>query len=83
MDDLLPTSEVAKILKISRTAILKKITSKKIAAFKVGRNYVIPKEEVLKLLGVVIGEDHKKEIDKAIKRATSEYRGAFKKLGEE
>ena len=83
MDDLLPTSEVAKILKVSRIAILKKIASKKIAAFKVGRNYVIPKEEVLKLLGAVIGEEHKKEIDRAIKRAAREYRGAFKKLGEE
>ena len=83
MNDLLSTSEVAKILKISRVAILKRITKKSIKAIKVGRNYVIPKEEVLKLLGIVIGEEHKKEIDHVIKRAAHEYREAFRKLGRE
>lgn len=83
MNDLFSTSEVAKILKVSRVAILKRITSGRIQATKVGRNYVIPKEEVLKLLGAVIGEEHKKEIDQAIQRATREYGVAFKKLGKE
>lgn len=83
MNDLFSTSEVAKILKVSRVAILKRITSGRIQATKVGRNYVIPKEEVLKLLGTVIGEEHKKEIDQAIQKATREYGVAFKKLGKE
>ena len=56
MNNLLPTSEVAKVLKISRIAVFKKIKSGEIKAEKIGRNYVIPKEEVLKALGLVIGE---------------------------
>ncbi len=83
MAEFLSTSEVAKMLKISRIAILKKISKGQIKAFKIGRNYVIPKEETLKLLGLVIGEDKKKEIDKIIHKATKEYREVFKRLGRE
>jgi excisionase family DNA binding protein len=83
MDDLLSTNETAKLLRVSRQAIQKKIRNKQLKAVKVGRNYVIPRDEVLKMLGDVIGEESKKEIDKAIKKAIGEYRGAFKKLGKE
>jgi len=83
MDDLLSTSEVGKLLKISRQAVLKKLKSKKIKAIKIGRNYAIPREEVLKLLGDVIGEESKKEINKAIRKALNEYQEVFKKLGKE
>ena len=83
MENLLSTNEVAKILKISRIAVLKKITKKQIKAVKVGRNYVIPKEEVLKALGIVIGEENKAEIDQAIKKVTKEYGDVLKKLGKE
>lgn len=83
INDLLSTIEAAKILKISRQAMLKRISSKNIKAIKVGRNYVIPRDEVLKALGEIIGEDSKNEIDKAIKKAMSEYQDAFKKLGKE
>ncbi len=51
MNNLLSTNEVATILKISRNAVFKKIQSGKIKAIKIGRNYVIQKDEVLKELG--------------------------------
>ncbi|MBM3257442.1 MAG: helix-turn-helix domain-containing protein [Candidatus Liptonbacteria bacterium] len=83
MNDFLSTIEVSKILKVSRIAVQKKIKKGQIKAMKVGRNYVVPKEEVLKALGEVIGEESKKEIDKAIQKAVREYGEAFKKLGRE
>jgi len=45
----LSTAELAKLLKVSRVAIFKKIKSGKIKGFKVGHNYVIPVEELKKL----------------------------------
>ena len=83
MDDLLSTNEAGKLLKISRQAIQKKILNKQLKAVKVGRNYVIPRDEILRALGDAIGEESKKEIDKAITKAMTEYRDAFKKLGKE
>jgi excisionase family DNA binding protein len=83
MEDFLSTAEVAKVLKVSRVAILKKITKKQIEAKKIGRNYIIPKKEVLKALGLALGDENKKEIDQAIKRALGEYGAVFKKLGKE
>jgi len=83
MTDFFSTSEVAKTLKVSRIAIHKKIMNGQIKAFKIGRNYVVPREEVLKLLGVVIGDESKREIDEAIKKAVHEYGDVFKRLGKE
>ncbi len=83
MNELLSTKEVAGILKVSRHAITKKIRSKKIKAFKIGRSYVITKEEVQKALGIMIGEESKREIDNAIKKAINEYKETFKKLSKE
>jgi excisionase family DNA binding protein len=83
MNDLLSTAQVAKALGVSRIAILQRIQNKKIKAEKVGRNYIIRKEEVLRLLGEVIGEENKKDIDKAIAKALGEYGKTFKKLGKE
>ncbi len=83
MNNLLSTSEVARVLRVSRVAVFKKIKSGEIKAEKIGRNYVIPKEEVLKALGLVIGEKSKAEIDAIIKRGVKEYGEVFKKLGKE
>ena len=41
--------ELAKLLGVSRTAIFKRIQSGQIHAEKVGRNYIIPREEYEKL----------------------------------
>ncbi len=43
--EYLSTSELAKLLGVSRIAVFKKIKSGKIKAFKIGRNYVVPIEE--------------------------------------
>ncbi|MBI2676361.1 MAG: helix-turn-helix domain-containing protein [Candidatus Yanofskybacteria bacterium] len=83
MNKLLSTLEVAKILRISRVAVFKKIKSGEIKAEKVGRNYVVSKDEVLKALGLTIGEKSKTKIDDIVKRGVKEYGDVFKKLGKE
>lgn len=77
------TSEVAEILRLSRIEIFRKIKNGKIRAEKVGRNYVIPHESIVEILGAAIGDRKKREIDKAIAKALKEYGGAFKKLAAE
>ena len=83
MNNLLSTSEIAKILKINRVNVFKKIKSGQIKAEKIGRNYIISKDEVMKALGLVIGDKSKAEIDTIIKRGVKEYGEVFKKLGKE
>lgn len=83
MNEFLSTTEVAKILEISRHAVQKRIKNKTLKATKVGRNYVIPRNEILRVLGDAIGEESKKEIDKAISKAITQYRDVFKRLGKE
>ena len=80
MNELLSTSQVAKILKISRIAVFKKIKNGEIKADNIGRNYVIHRDEVSKALGLIIGEKRKKEIDEIIKRGIKDYGEVFKKL---
>lgn len=75
------TSELAHILKVSRVAVFKRIQSGEIKAFKIGRNYVVSKEEILQVLGLAVGESAKAEIDRVVKRAVDEYGETFRRLG--
>lgn len=77
------TAELAKLLHVSRIAVFKKIQSGKIKAFKIGRNYVIPIEEVMSAIGTFISPDKKSEIDEVVKRAVKEYGETLRLLGEE
>ncbi len=77
------TTEAAKILKISRIAVFQKIEKGQIRAEKIGRNYIIPKEEILKSLGEVLGDETKSRIDDAVNKAFKEYGEVFRRLGEE
>ena len=81
--DLLSVGEVAKILHVSRNAVSKKIKTGKIRAIKVGRNFVIKKEDLAEAMGSIIGDEKRKDIDKAILRAVKEYKETFKRLGKE
>jgi len=77
------TAELAKLLHVSRVAVFKKIQTGKIKAFKVGRNYVIPMEEVMSAIGTFISPEKKLEIDGVVKRAVKKYGEALRLLGEE
>lgn len=75
--------EMAKLLGVSRVTIFKKIKSGQIHAEKIGRNYIIPKEEYVAILGLVIPERRKKDIENTVERVVKKYGPALRRLGEE
>lgn len=77
------TAELAEMLGVSRVTIFKKIRSGVIRAEKIGRNYVIPREEIEAALGVSVPERRRREIDQSVERTVREYGDALKRLGEE
>jgi excisionase family DNA binding protein len=77
------TSEVAKILGISRVAVFNRIKKGKILATKIGRNFVIPKSEIESVLGRELSEKDKKIISEGVKKVLEEYGETLKKLGKE
>jgi len=81
--ELLSTLEAAHILGVSRITVFNKIKSGKIKAIKVGRNFVIPKDNVLEAAGSLLSKEQKKGIDRVVEKATRQYKKAFKLLGRE
>lgn len=77
------TIEAAKILRLSRVEVFRKIKAEKIKAEKVGRNYVIAHEDLMKALGKIVGSTKKQNIENAVKKAVKEYGKTFKKLAKE
>lgn len=79
----LSTAELAKILRISRVAVFKKIKEGKIRAVKVGRNFVIEKKNLGEIIGAVLKETEKKEIETSVKKLLEEYGETMRLLGKE
>jgi excisionase family DNA binding protein len=77
------TSEVAKILGISRIAVFKQIKNGKIKAIKVGRNFVIRRKDLSGISGESLSQKDKKEIEAAVKKIVREYGETLKLLGQE
>jgi len=77
------TAELAEKLGVSRVAIFKKIKTGKIKADKIGRNYIIPKEEFESILGLFVSADKKREFDADVKKVVKEYKDALDMLGKE
>lgn len=75
--------EIAELLGVSRTAVFKKIRSGQIHAEKIGRNYIVPKEEYEAILGIFIPDRRKKDIEEIVKRVVKKYGPALRKLGKE
>jgi excisionase family DNA binding protein len=82
-NDFLSTSELAKMLGISRIAIFKKIRKGEIKATKIGRNFVIDKNDLGGILGNALNSVQKMEIDNAVSRTVEEYGETLKLLGRE
>ena len=76
-------AEVAEMLGISRIAVFKKIKVGQIKAQKVGRSYIILKEDLMEVLGHTLSSKNKADIDKAVRKAVDEYGETFKLLGKE
>ncbi|MCL4405474.1 MAG: helix-turn-helix domain-containing protein [Patescibacteria group bacterium] len=81
--EFLSTIEAARVLGVSRITVFNKIKKGQIKAVKIGRNFVIRKQDVLEASGAIISEDNKRVIEKVVDKATNEYKEAFQKLGNE
>lgn len=81
--EFLSTSELAKLLGISRIAVFKKIQSGDIKAKKIGRNFAVDRKDLPDVFGTTLREVHKQEIEKAVKKTVKEYGETLKLLGKE
>jgi len=77
----LSTTELAKILGISRVAVFKKIKNDQIKATKVGRNFVIERKDLDGILDEKATKEEKVEIEKAVKKTVKEYGETLRLLG--
>lgn len=82
-DNYFTTSQLAGFLGISRVAVFKKIKSGEIKAKKIGRNFVIDKNDLPEISGAVLTAEKKKEIDKAVSKMIREYGQVLQLLGQE
>lgn len=81
--DFLSTTELAKILGISRIAVYNKIKKGKIKARKIAGNYAVDKKDLGGILKKELSQKDKKEIEKAVKRVFKEYGETLKLLSRE
>jgi len=79
--DFFSTTELAKILGISRVAVFNRIKKGKIKATKVGRSFVIAKKDLGDILAIGISKSDKKKINQAVKKTVREYGETLKMLG--
>lgn len=79
----LSTTQVAKLLGISRIAVFKKIKGGHINAQKVGRNFVVDQDELPAILGTVLNKKKKHEIEIAVKKTAREYGQVLRLLATE
>jgi len=81
--EFLSTTEAAKLLGISRVAVFKRVKSGAIKARKVGRSFIIHRNDLPLILGGALTEERKKEIEEAVKKTVREYGAALELLGKE
>lgn len=80
-EKFLTTTELAKLLGISRIAVYKRIKGGKIKAARIGHDFIIDKEDLGGILKEKLTEEDKLEIERAVKRTAEEYGEALKLLG--
>lgn len=81
--EFLSTTEVAKLLGISRIAVFKKIKSGQIKATKKGRNFGVSLKDLPGAFGAFVGSGQEKEIKDAVDKAIRQYGEVFRLLGRE
>lgn len=78
MDQLVTTTEAAKILGISRIAVFKQIQSGRLPAKKIGRNYLIKREDLPNNTGLT--EKGKLSIEQSVDKTIQDYGETLKLL---
>lgn len=86
-NEYLSIAQVAKILRISRVAVYKKVKKGEIQAIRIGKFYAVPKESIMKRVGKIKGHPltpkEKDNIKMAVMKTVNEYGDVLKKLGAE
>ena len=79
------TAEAAQLLKVSRVAVFKKIKAGELKADKVGRAYIIKKQDLFDYIQFpsVLTELKKEKIKNVVDRTVNEYGETLKLLGQE
>lgn len=78
------TSEVAQLLGVSRITVFNYVKKGLIKASKVGKTYLIPRKEVLRLVDIGhLTKERQEEIGREVDFIVKKYGEALKKLGEE
>jgi len=77
----LSTTELSKILGISRISVYRKIKKGEIKAMRVGRNFVIDRKDLGGILNEELVDKEKAKIRKAVKKTVEEYGETLKLLG--
>lgn len=81
--EYLTVNELSQILGISRQAVIKKIKKGQIEAERIGKIYVIQKENLGGALAGDLTDKLKEEIKRGVKKVISDYGEVLKKLGNE
>jgi excisionase family DNA binding protein len=81
-DRYLSTIEAAKVMGISRVAVLKQIKTGRLRAERVGRNYIIDRGDLKGIFRHITPGD-KRRVSSAVKKVIKDYGPALKKLGKE
>ena len=79
----LTTTQLAEILGISRIAVFKRIKGGKIKAKKIGRNFIIFKQDLPEVFGRKLTKERESEIEKAVKKVVEEYGETLRMLSKD
>ncbi len=82
-ETFLSTTEVAKLLGVSRIAIFKRIKAGHLRARRIGRRFVVEKKELHELLEHSLSDRRKHEIEAAVAKTVREYGETLRLLGQE
>jgi excisionase family DNA binding protein len=86
--EFLSIPQAAKLLGLSRVAVFKKVKDGKIKAVKVGRQFAIPRDEILSassadIQGQPLTDKEKEAIAAAVEKTVKEYGEVLELLGKE
>lgn len=79
----LSTTQLAKLLNLSRIAVYKKIKSGQIKAVKIGRNFFVKQSRLPQISGQALAAPQKTLIDRSVAKTVKEYGETLKLLGKE
>lgn len=79
----LTVKQLADILGISRIAVFNKIKKGQLIAEKVGKTYLISKDQLVGIIDNNISEEDKTEIKKGVNKVIHDYSETLKMLGKE